>query len=293
MTDTSTPVVDLQEFKVLLSPRRFEADGFEAAAEDYARTVAAPAAAALGVGFAPRAVRPENDTVMFYDTPGFDFRGLNRYFLRRRMGRQRDDLTLKHRSPTIDGVLRGGVSSTFPGDAVRLENEVLLPAGGGAPGWRDAYSLDNVIGGQVLAERGFTAPATLAGWAGVFPVLGRLRDSAGGRLSGATPVAVVNGIEVEQLQATVGTLAFGGDGARGLSAEAEVMVWKNVRRQEFKEFLIAEFTYLVRRPDRGSARAREQCGEFFKALQGPPGAAWIHRHGLKTSVVYAPPRAGA
>lgn len=299
MADSPRQPVDIREYKVMLDPSRFE-DGFEAAAGEYARSVVAPVAGEVGAAFAGRPVAVDTDTVLFYDTPALEFRNINHYVLRRRSGQLRNDLTLKHRSTSAEAALNGDVSSTFThrgrsADAIKFENEILLPTDLGRPGWRDSYSLDNVVVGEVLADVGFAAPDTVAGWAAFFPVLGGLGDAAGGRLDGATPVIVVNGIEVEQLHATVGTLRFGADGADGIAVDADVVLWKNSSRKDYAEFLIAEFTFLVESPEAGKGRAAGDdlgpCGRFYEGLQGRPHNDWIFRGGKKASMVYAPPGA--
>lgn len=217
--------------------------------------------------------------IIFYDTPGQDFR-LNNVILRVRESRQNvwvDDwceVTLKCRTQDIDkSTSFDPTPHTKTKARIRFKEEILRGDELGSK--RNIYS-NNAILDSVPIDRVFERK--LDSVIKFFPGLASLS------LDKKLPLRIVGGTSNKILEACLplGNLVFGD----GVQAHCEIAIWM----KSVGEPIVGElaFSYRVNDSNRSDTKSHKRADKFFKKLQIEL-KDWLEIGSTKTALVYGKP----
>jgi hypothetical protein len=211
--------------------------------------------------------------VLFFDTPKFrlynaSFILRRRTFYKKGLPQPEHELTLKYRSQDREDAESVDVRPLLPCiNTIKFKEEVLMQKDK-IGSMRTIYShgceLDTP---NTILTQDFESIAQ------VFPALQR----TGAKQKAA--LAVVNGMQIEEVLVSFGELDFGGKA----TAKATLAIWRN-RATQIP--LLGEYAYQIKFPPGGlHGKPRELSESFFTHLQ-TEAPDWIHQGTTKTAMVY-------
>jgi len=258
-----------REFKLLLKPEKFQTrKSLTELSELLARS-----AAAEGVKYTPfDAIDSQMRIVQFYDTADETLRKNDLIF---RIRQVRDggwpdeswEVTFKCRASELEKAETFDSSSKFPQQKMKFKEEILR--GDGLGSLKLIYSNNCILESP---ELDVTLPFAKLG--DVFPHIKTLN------LNTDEPLNIVNNAKIFEIQANLGTLAFG----HHTAATATLAVWARPVPDKFVP-LIAEFGWSYHPAHDEPGHADLVADAFFKAVQLPL-KDWLTDGTTKTALIY-------
>jgi hypothetical protein len=258
-----------REFKLLLKPEKFLTRKSLTELSD----LLAATAAKQGIKYTPfDAIDSQMRVVQFYDTADETLRKNDLIF---RIRQVRDggwpdeswEVTFKCRASELEKAEDFDSSSKFPQQKMKFKEEILR---GDTLGSSKLIFSNNCI--LESPELDVTLPFSRL--SDVFPHIKTLD------LKTDEPLNIVNNAKIFEIQANLGTLAFG----HHTAATATLAVWARPVPDKFVP-LIAEFGWSYHPAHDEPGRADAVADEFFKAVQLPL-KDWLTEGTTKTALIY-------